>query len=95
MRYRREDGSYVSQEDMDYLQSRKGHPIASYSNGGKMTPTKIWLLTLASIFLLAAIVFAAIEVYQMNQLVDQNQQVIDWGKQETQQLHNDLKNWKP
>lgn len=94
MRYQREDGSFVSQEDMDYLQNRNGKPTASYANGGKMTPTKLWLLILATVLVVAGIVFAAIEVYQNNQLVNQNQQVIDWGKKESQQLREDLNNLK-
>lgn len=94
MRYRREDGSYVSQEDMDYLNNRKNPNYATYSNGGKMTPTKIWLLILATIFVIASIVFAAIQVHQTNQFVGQTQQVIDWSKQETQQLHKDLEKIK-
>lgn len=87
MRYQREDGSFVSQEDMDYLQSRSAKSAASYSNGGKMTPTKLWLLILATVLVIAGIVFTAIQV-------NQNQQFLDWNKKESQQFREDLNNMK-
>ena len=87
MRYRREDGSYVSQEDMDYLKNRGAHAAPVSSNGGKMTPAKLWLLILATVVVVAGIVFGACEIYMINRAQDQSQQVIDWGKKEMLHLN--------
>jgi len=79
---------------MDYLKNRGNHSAPSYSNGGKLTPAKLWLLILATILVISGVIFTAIEIYQEDRIVDQTERVVDWGIQETDQLKKDLDNFK-